>query len=87
MSWCSVLGCQVDKDSVRDEYSFPGIDEIELRENWIKFCGQLPDWKPDNHAKICRAHFKYTDFKEDQKADLKSRAFPSLRVSLLYLIN
>ena len=80
MSWCSVLGCEEVKGSVRNDHSFPEIDEIELRENWIKFCGQQPEWKPLKEAKICGAHFKDTDFKEDQTATLKSEACPSLKV-------
>ena len=87
MSWCSVLGCQEVKSSLRKAHSFPGVDETELRECWIKFCGQQPDWNPNKQAKICGAHFNDSDFGLDVKGNIKKKlkfgAVPNWKVCYL----
>ena len=87
MNWCSVGGCEEVKSSGIRTHSFPEVDKIELRERWIKFCGQQPEWKPKKQAKICGAHFVNSDFGVDLKGNikrkLKSGAFPSLKVCYL----
>lgn len=85
MSWCSVLGCKEDKNFNRKEQKFPETDRVELRERWIKFCGQQSDWTPNKEAKICGAHFRDTDFQEDQEEIVKPGVIPSLKVWFFFI--
>lgn len=50
---CSVKNCRKPGTSL---FRFP--NNIEIREEWIKFCGNEIWWKPNTASRICSNHFE-----------------------------